>query len=200
MNDAAGTAAGPPELPPGVAHRPGWLAPAAAAALQARCEAEFEFAAHRVRLFGREHWTPRETAFVAPIGVRYRYSGHEHRGSGLPPWLEALRARLAEELGVPFTSILATRYRSGADRVGWHADDERALGADPVVAVLSLGARRDLCFRPRGARQRWRVPLANGDLLIMGAGVQRRLEHALPARAGAGPRLSLSFRPHADGP
>ncbi len=188
-------------LPDGVVHRPGWLAPSEAGVLLARCERELAFAAHPVRLFGRTHLTPRETAFLAPTGVRYRYSGHTHRGAGMPAWLDAVRRRLCEETGAELVSVLATRYRSGADRVGWHADDERELGPDPVVAVLSLGASRDLDFRPRaGPRgRRWRAALADGDLLVMGAGVQQRLEHALPARAVPGVRVSLSFRPH-EGP
>ncbi len=187
-------------LPEGVRHLPGWLPAPDAGTLLERCERELAFTAHPVRLFGRTHLTPRETAFVAPEGVRYRYSGHAHHGTGMPAWLDALRRRLCAQTGVELVSVLATRYRSGADRVGWHADDERELGPDPLVAVLSLGARRDLDFRPRSrgraSRERWRVPLAHGDLLVMAAGVQRRLEHALPARAGPGVRVSLSFRPH----
>lgn len=198
MNDGFARPLPPGALPEGVRHLPGWLPAAEAQNLLERCESELPFAAHAVRLFGREHLTPRETAFLAPTGVRYRYSGHEHRGAGMPAWLDAMRQRLGSVVGAELVSILATRYRSGADRVGWHADDERELGEEPVVAVLSLGADRDLLFRrrtPRGS-ERWRVALGSGDLLVMGAGVQRRLEHALPARARAGRRVSLSFRPH----
>jgi alkylated DNA repair dioxygenase AlkB len=172
----------------------------AAAALQHRCETAVRFAAHPVRLFGRTMQTPRETAFLAPVGVRYRYSGHEHEGEGVPDWLRAMVAAVADRSRADFVSVLATRYRSGRDHVGWHADDERELGVDPVIAVLSLGAERDLCFRPASpvATERWRVPLAAGDLLVMGPGVQRRFRHALPARSGVGPRISLSFRPAMD--
>jgi alkylated DNA repair dioxygenase AlkB len=183
-----------------VRHLPGWLAAPEAARLLERCETELAFAAHPVRLFGREHLTPRETVFLAPAGVRYRYSGHEHRGTGMPAWLDALRRRLGAETGVELASVLATRYRCGADRVGWHADDERELGPEPVLVVLSLGSSRDLDFRARrpapGRRRRWRVALSAGDLLVMEAGTQSRLEHAVPPRAGRGVRVSLSFRPH----
>lgn len=188
--------------PAGVRHLPGWLSRPEADDLLARCEGELAFAAHPVHLFGREHMTPRETAFLAPPGIRYRYSGHEHVGTGMPAWLEVLRSRLGDECDAPFVSVLATRYRDGSDRVGWHADDEPELGPAPVIPVLSLGAPRDLVFRPRGARrpERWSFALAHGDLLVMGPGVQRRLEHALPARSRADLRVSLSFRPHRCGP
>lgn len=190
------------QLPPSVRVLPGFLAAPEAARLLRRCEAELSFAAHPVRVFGRTTTTPRQTAFLAPAGVRYRYSGHVHEGAGLPAWLEALRADVSEQASSRFVSVLVTRYRSGRDRVGWHADDERELGPDPVIAVLSLGSARDLCFRPAtaAARDRWRVPLASGDLLIMESGAQRDLRHALPPRSGAGVRVSLSFRPAAGEP
>jgi alkylated DNA repair dioxygenase AlkB len=36
--------------------------------------------------------------------------------------------------------------------------------------------------------------MEDGDLLVMGSGVQRDWQHALPRRARAGERLGLGFR------
>ena len=185
------------EVPPGVELVPGYLAPQAARALCARLCGSAAFAVHPVRIFGRTVPSPRETAWFAPPGMDYVYSGHRHVGAGLPNWLDVLRRSLADRCDASFATILATRYRDGADSVSWHADSEPELGAAPAIAVLSLGATRDLCFRERGGgRGRWMVPLANGDLLLMRAGVQARLQHAVPKRARAGERVSLSFRPY----
>jgi hypothetical protein len=37
--------------------------------------------------------------------------------------------------------------------------------------------------------------LASGDLLVMGGSCQRTWEHAVPKSPGAGPRMSVQFRP-----
>lgn len=188
-----------PALPPGVRLYPEFLEPDAAAALRRDCLQRLRFGSPEVSLFGRRHPVPRRVAFVAPAGARYRYSGTEHVGEGIPDFLEGLLARVGACAGCGFDSILVSHYRDGSDRVGWHADDERELGDDPLVAILALGATRTLAFRPRaaGAREgaaRLDVPMDDGDLLVMGPGVQRDWQHALPRRVRAGERLGLGFR------
>ena len=188
------------ELPRGVEHRSGYLGRAAAMMLRTRIERCSRFEVHGIRMFGRFVPVPRQTAWFAPRGMDYAYSGHCHVGAGMPAWLDLLRSEVADACGVAFATILATRYRDGSDAVGWHADKEAELGPAPTIAILSLGATRDLCFRERGqGGARWRVPLADGDLLIMRAGVQDRLQHAVPKRARVGVRVSLSFRPFETG-
>jgi len=41
-----------------------------------------------------------------------------------------------------FSSCLLNLYRNGQDSNGWHADDEKELGKNPVIASVSLGAER----------------------------------------------------------
>ena len=184
------------ELPRGVEHKRRFLCSRAAAELSAHLRRVNSFAVREIRMFRRLVPMPRETAWFAPPGMDYAYSGHLHLGGGVPRWLDAVRADVAGACGAAFASILATRYRDGADAVAWHSDQEPELGSMPTVAVLSLGATRDLCFREKGkSGARWKVALAEGDLLIMRPGVQERLQHAVPRRAQAGTRVSLSFRP-----
>ena len=39
--------------------------------------------------------------------------------------------------------MLLNLYRNEKDSNGWHADNEKELGRDPVIASLSLGEERN---------------------------------------------------------
>ncbi|MFL6000545.1 MAG: alpha-ketoglutarate-dependent dioxygenase AlkB [Streptomyces sp.] len=112
---------------------------------------------------------------------------------------EALTAHYAEELGEPFATAGLCYYRDGRDSVAWHGDRTgRGAREDTMVAILSVGAPRDLVLRPvRGGAGTVRRPLGHGDLIVMGGSCQRTWEHAVPKSTRAtGPRISIQFRPH----
>jgi alkylated DNA repair dioxygenase AlkB len=117
------------------------------------------------------------------------------------PLLARLRRRLndiyAGELGEPFTTVGLCCYRDGSDSVAWHGDTiGRGSWQDTMVAIVSLGATRTFAMRPRGGGASLRLPLAHGDLLVMGGSCQRTWEHSVPkTSAQAGPRVSIQFRP-----
>lgn len=175
-----------------------------------------------MRVYGARHPVPRLVCWYGDPGCSYRYSGLVHPPQ---PWtapLAALRQQLRRELGCDFNSLLLNRYRSGADRMGWHADDEPELEPDHPIASLSLGASRCLRFRPRpanrpasrpspqpssppgdqpalvgspGGEAAFGLELADGDLLLMDPPSQRHWQHALPPRLRRqGERINLTFR------
>jgi alkylated DNA repair dioxygenase AlkB len=112
---------------------------------------------------------------------------------------DALSAHYGEELGEPFTTAGLCYYRDGRDSVAWHGDRiGRGAREDTMVAILSVGAPRDLLLRPlRGGRDTVRRPLGHGDLVVMGGSCQRTWEHSIPKSARATePRISIQFRPH----
>jgi alkylated DNA repair dioxygenase AlkB len=112
---------------------------------------------------------------------------------------EALSSHYGEELGEPFTTAGLCYYRDGRDSVAWHGDRiGRGAREDTMVAILSVGAPRDLLLRPLGGgRDTVRRPLGHGDLVVMGGSCQRTWEHAIPKSTRAtGPRISIQFRPH----
>ncbi|MET9443475.1 alpha-ketoglutarate-dependent dioxygenase AlkB [Streptomyces sp. NPDC006610] len=124
-------------------------------------------------------------------------------GEPLPhPVLEearrALSAHYADELGEPFTTAGLCHYRDGRDSVAWHGDRiGRGNREDTMVAIVSVGAPRDLLLRPVGGGTTVRRPLGHGDLIVMGGSCQRTWEHCVPKTARAsGPRISIQFRPH----
>lgn len=149
-----------------------------------------------LRLFGQLRAQPRLTAWYGDPGTAYTYSGLHLQPQPWLPSLQALRHRVVQAVGQPFNSVLLNYYRDGRDSMGWHSDDEAALGPAPVIASVSLGATRRFALRHRQQRQlRHRLDLPAGSLLIMPAGMQAAWQHALPkTRRPVAARLNLTFR------
>ncbi|MER7718869.1 alpha-ketoglutarate-dependent dioxygenase AlkB [Streptomyces flaveolus] len=167
---------------------PGWLS--GADVLFERLAADVPWRAERRAMYDQVVDVPRLLAFYGA-------------GEPLPhPLLEeardALSARYAEELGEPFTTAGLCQYRDGRDSVAWHGDRiGRGARQDTLVAILSVGAPRDLLLRPAGGGgDTVRRPLGHGDLIVMGGSCQRTWEHCVPkSTRTVGPRISVQFRP-----
>ncbi|MEU1708877.1 alpha-ketoglutarate-dependent dioxygenase AlkB [Streptomyces sp. NPDC005706] len=168
---------------------PGWLS--GADALFEELAAEVPWRAERRKMYDNVVAVPRLLAFYAANDPLPRPVLTEAR--------DALSARYAEELGEPFTTAGLCFYRDGRDSVAWHGDRiGRGARQDTMVAILSVGAPRDLLLRPvGGGGPAVRRPLGHGDLIVMGGSCQRTWEHCVPKTAhAAGPRISVQFRPH----
>ena len=179
-----------------LAYDPHWLDEGAAGALQVALRDTVPWEVHRIRLFGREHASPRLSCWIGDPGASYRYSGASFQPQPWPPMLLPIRERLSRELGIDFNSVLANRYRDGGDAMGWHADDERELGPEPLIASLSLGATRRFVLRHRqDPGRRLALELPHGSLLVMAGPTQRHYRHALPRTAKpVAERINLTFR------
>lgn len=151
---------------------------------------------HRIRLFGREHASPRLSCWIGDADAAYRYSGSLFVPRPWPPALSRLRARLSAELGTGFNSVLANLYRDGRDCMGWHSDNEAELGPAPVIASVSLGAARRFVLKHRDEPStKLAIELPPGSLLVMAGSTQRHYRHALPRTARpTGERINLTFR------
>ncbi|MFI1534641.1 alpha-ketoglutarate-dependent dioxygenase AlkB [Streptomyces anandii] len=167
---------------------PGWLA--GADELFELLAAEVPWRAERRKMYDSVVDVPRLLSFYGP-------------GDPLPhPVLaearDALSAHYAGELGEPFVTAGLCYYRDGRDSVAWHGDRiGRGAREDTMVAILSVGAPRDLLLRPLGGGGATvRRPLGHGDLIVMGGSCQRTWEHCVPKSARAAePRISVQFRP-----
>lgn len=138
------------------------------------------------------HLQPRLTAAHGDPGINYRYSGTSNPAAAWTDTLLELKHRVERVRG-RYNFCLLNRYRSGADSVGWHADDEPGMGE--VIASLSLGSARVFRIRHRQSRETRSIPLADGALLIMGGTMQRFWQHAVPkTKRPVGERVNLTFR------
>jgi alkylated DNA repair dioxygenase AlkB len=147
-----------------------------------------------LRFGGKEVPVPRLQAWYGER--RYGYSGLQLLPQPWTPLLDALRSKVASATRLEFNSVLVNYYRDGNDSVSWHADDEKELGPDPLIASLSFGATRRFELKHRTLkRTRMNLELASGSLLLMGTGLQRYWMHQLPKDAGITlPRINLTFR------
>ncbi|MFF8648201.1 alpha-ketoglutarate-dependent dioxygenase AlkB [Streptomyces griseoluteus] len=167
---------------------PGWLS--GADALFEQLAAEVPWRAEQRRMYDNVVSVPRLLSFY-------------HDRDPLPhPVLdearEVLSSHYGPELGEPFATAGLCYYRDGRDSVAWHGDRiGRGSREDTMVAILSVGAPRDLLLRPAGGGPvAVRRPLGHGDLIVMGGSCQRTWEHCVPKSArAAGPRISIQFRP-----
>ncbi|MGH8025806.1 MAG: alpha-ketoglutarate-dependent dioxygenase AlkB family protein [Pseudoxanthomonas sp.] len=175
---------------------PDWLEAGQAEALFAELRESIEWETHRIRLFGREVDSPRLSSWIGDADAAYTYSGARFQPRPWPSALAGIRQRLARELDCGFNSVLANRYRTGRDCMGWHSDNESELGPQPVIASLSLGATRRFALKHRQeASRKLEFPLANGSLLVMRGGTQANYRHSLPRTAKpVGERINLTFR------
>ncbi|MEU6590081.1 alpha-ketoglutarate-dependent dioxygenase AlkB [Streptomyces sp. NPDC046881] len=168
---------------------PGWLS--GADALFEHLAAAVPWRAEQRKMYDNVVAVPRLLAFYG--------AGHPLPHPVLDEARAALSRHYAEELGEPFTTAGLCFYRDGRDSVAWHGDRiGRGARADTMVAILSVGAPRDLLLRPAGGGGgTLRRPLGHGDLIVMGGSCQRTWEHCVPKTSRAtGPRISIQFRPH----
>ncbi|XZE22110.1 alpha-ketoglutarate-dependent dioxygenase AlkB family protein [Pirellulaceae bacterium SH449] len=141
-------------------------------------------------IFG--HMQPRLIASYGDPGVHYRYSNVVNVAL---PWLEVLleiKKRIESVMG-SFNYCLVNRYRSGADSMGWHADDEPEMGE--IIGSLSLGAIRKFRIRHNATRETTSFPTGHGTLIIMAGTMQRHWQHEVPkTKQKVGERINLTFR------
>jgi alkylated DNA repair dioxygenase AlkB len=153
--------------------------------------------ADSVVVWGKSYPQPRLTAWYGDEDARYEYSGLELDPAPWTPRLLAIKTSVEQAAGSRFNSVLLNYYRDGRDSMGMHSDDEPELGAEPVIASLSLGETRTLQFKHRYERSRKsiRIELCDGSLLIMRGATQRNWKHGIAKeRRACGARVNLTFR------
>jgi len=88
-------------------------------------------------------------------------------------------------------------YRDGKDSMGWHADDEKELGKNPVIGSVSFGESRVFQMRHKYRKEIKRVdiPLSNGSFLLMKGTTQHFWQHQIPKTSkDLKSRINLTFR------
>ena len=158
-----------------------------------RLLAEIEWRQDTARIVGRDVALPRLTAWYGDAG--YRYSGIDNPPKPWLPLLFELKGRAERLAGTTFNSVLSNLYRDGRDSMGWHSDDERSLGANPVIASLSFGAVRRFRLKHKIEPTTLALDLQPGSCLVMAGALQHHWRHALPkTKKPVGPRVNLTFR------
>ncbi|WP_405223837.1 alpha-ketoglutarate-dependent dioxygenase AlkB family protein [Dokdonia sp. Asnod1-B02] len=149
-----------------------------------------------IKVFGKVYPQPRLTALYSSNSKSYSYSNITMVPEPFTDALQAIKKRVEEIAGVTFTTCLLNLYRDGNDSNGWHADDEKELGNNPIIASVSLGAPRLFKFRNKVDKtQQAKLILEPGSLLLMQGSTQHHWHHQLPKTAKkVAPRINLTFR------
>ncbi|BCU79625.1 alpha-ketoglutarate-dependent dioxygenase AlkB [Luteolibacter sp. LG18] len=171
------------ETEPEASILPGFLEPAAATLL-------FDDLCREVA------WDERMKARkTACFGQTYDDSGVDYEVVPMPPRLEALCADIERELGFLPTNCLINYYETGGSSMGFHSDATYNLAAGTGVAIVSLGAERELTFRNIAEPTRFvAYPMPHGSLFHMTQLTQAHWMHAVKKDPAAGARISLTFR------
>jgi len=148
-----------------------------------------------IRMFGKDVRVPRRVCWCGDPGAVYSYSGVRHDPAPWTATLLDLKQRVELATQQRFNSVLGNLYRNENDSMGWHADKEKELGAQPLIASLSFGAARVFRAQHTKGRQVVNVTLNNGSLLTMSGVFQKHWRHCVPKQTHATlPRINLTFR------
>lgn len=147
-------------------------------------------------VYGKTYPQPRLTHLFAENDIPYSYSNVTMYPSPFSEVLFSIKKRIENITGAKFTTCLANLYRDGNDSNGWHADDEKELGQDPIIASVSLGAERWFHLKHKTDRSiKKKLLLKPGSLLLMGSGTQQNYLHQIPkTKKVAAPRINLTYR------
>ena len=151
----------------------------------------------KIKMWGKEIVTKRRIAWYADDGKSYTYSGSTFFPSQWYNVLLQLKERVENYSEIKFNSVLLNEYPNGEVGMGWHSDDEKELGTDPIIASLSFGADRDFIFKHKTDRsiENVKLHLKSGSLLLMLGSTQHYWKHSLPKRLKVKePRINLTFR------
>ena len=168
----------------GIRYWPQWLAPEQGDALFAQLRDGIAWHSEQRPMYDRIVDVPRLQATVA--------LGNDDA------WrqLRELATRIAVVAPARYSHIGLNFYRDGHDSVAMHHDRTRHLVDGAPIAILSLGAPRDMLIRRqhKGARA-LRIALEPGSLLVMSHASQFTHEHGIPKTTRhADPRISCAFR------
>ena len=157
-------------------------------------------AAESTRLFAhfsqRLKWTQESMWMydhtVAVPRLIARFPGED----GMPAEVTAVWKRVEEYLQASFNGASFQYYRDANDSVAWHSDHTEDLIDNAIVAVVSLGAVREMRVRSKKRpRRTFSCALEPGSIFYMGGRAQDFWEHNIPKlRQPVEPRISIAFR------
>lgn len=146
--------------------------------------------------YGTWRHIPRLVSWLGPCEYSHTGMVMKKCENWTPEILDLLH-RLVQLVNYEFNSCSLNLYRTGHDSNAWHADIHPALGSNPPIASVSLGAMRTFEMKRKGANSAnfIRFPLFPGSLLIMEGATQADWLHQVPKEPNTrAERLNLTFR------
>lgn len=150
----------------------------------------------------------RKEYFMSTKDREYSY-GNRHQGDItyksepfsflVREYMEYINHTLKTELNVCFLN----RYEDHQQHLGWHADEFPGMREDQPIAVMSLGAEREIWWKEKSFKgiipPENKQLLEHGSVWIMPPGFQDVYFHKIPKHGQpCGIRISLTFRSFVD--
>ena len=185
------------ELPDSdICYVPGFMESAHASTCFEQLKEETPWRQDDIRVFGKVYPQPRLTALYGDNNKPYSYSNLSMHPLPFTPLLADIKEKVEALCGTRFTTCLLNLYRDGKDSNGWHADDEKELGENPVIASISLGEARYFHLKHKKNKNlKHKLELGHGSLLLMQGPTQHHWLHQIPKTSRPiGERINLTFR------
>lgn len=148
-----------------------------------------------MKIFGKYVPFPRLTAWYGDAGKVYTYSGLANTPLPFSDFLNSIKHRVESKVDSPFNCALLNYYKDGLDSMGWHSDDEKELGCNPVIASVSFGGTRQFQLKHKLDKDcKLSLKLENGSLLVMKGSLQHFWQHCIPKNKTAQGRVNITFR------
>ena len=153
-----------------------------------------------ITLFGKTHVTTRQIVWMGDNDASYQHSGHTRQAIAWTDSVFHVKHHVEQQLlkiGIHanFNSCLLNYYPSGDEGMGYHADDEKELGNQPIIASLSLGATRKFVFKHKKTQDKIKLYLESGQLIVMHGATQNFWKHSITkTKTVSEGRISLTFR------
>ncbi|MBO6880295.1 alpha-ketoglutarate-dependent dioxygenase AlkB [Winogradskyella sp.] len=159
-------------------------------------KAETDWQHDNITVFGKTYKQPRLTALFGDTDQPYSYSNITMYPQPFTSTLQSIKGRVEDFAEEEFNTLLINLYRDGNDSNGWHADNEKELGINPVIASVSFGEARPFHFKHRTIKQeRHKLILEHGSLLLMKGEMQHYWLHQIAkTKKEIQPRINLTFR------
>ncbi len=150
----------------------------------------------QITVYGKTHPQPRLTALYADNDTTYTYANITMQPNPFTKALLQIKHEIERITTTAFTSCLLNLYRDGQDSNGWHSDNEKELGVDPIIISVNLGQERIFHFKhKKNTAWRQKIRLEHGSILITKGTTQENWLHQLPkVKKSIGPRINLTFR------
>lgn len=178
-----------------------------------------------------QHKVPRLVRWHALGGGSYKFSGRRYESTPytrklrwfqthtLPKLLHKMLPKSRHFKFHQINSVLVNKYRSNADSISPHCDNETEFGREPTIVSVNFGASRRFVLRPmtpnelskeckratpraldaaERKRRRFVVTLGHGDVFVMAGAAQDFWYHEVPKEKAPSDavRFNLTFRPY----
>lgn len=151
----------------------------------------------------REYWTniyEKSYTYGRGAGRRTYEARPEHS------LISTARTLISNNYDIYLEGCFLNGYENSRDWLGWHADDDSGIDHTKPIAIITIGAGRQIQFREvlipaeKGITKGEYGPIFSlmlepGSLCFMKPGMQSTHQHRIPkVDHEVGPRISLTFR------